>query len=211
MAQNVIMPKWGLTMKEGKVARWLKAEGQSVEKGEPLFEVETDKITNSVEAPDSGVLFQIVVPAGDVAPVLAVVGVIASAGEAPERVAAGAASAAGTAATPAAAPAAQPAGDGKDDSFVPAMPAARKLAKELGVRLSAVAGTGPKGNITVKDVQAAADAAAAGAGPAVNASPQAVEFAKKMGIDLSQVRGTGEGGKISKADILRAMNPAASG
>jgi len=205
MAQNVIMPKWGLTMKEGKVARWLKAEGQSVEKGEPLFEVETDKITNTVEAPESGVLFQIVVPAGDVAPVLAVVGVIAAAGEAAERVSAGAAGA-GAPAAPAAAPAVQAVDDAKDESFVPAMPAARKLARELGVRLSTVTGTGPKGSVTVKDVQAAASA-----GPAANASPQAVEFAKKMGIDLAQVQGTGEGGRISKADILRAMNPAASG
>jgi pyruvate dehydrogenase E2 component (dihydrolipoamide acetyltransferase) len=214
MAQNVIMPKWGLTMKEGKVARWLKAEGQTVEKGEPLFEVETDKITNSVEAPAGGVLSQIVVPAGDVAPVLAVVGVIAATGETPERLDVASAGAASTtaSASPAGKPAAaSPAADEEtDERFIPAMPAARKLARELGVRLSTVTGTGPKGTITIKDVQAAADTAAS-AGPTANASPQAVQFAKKMGIDLSQVTGSGEGGKINKADILRAMNPASSG
>ena len=68
------MPKWGLTMKEGKLTRWLKNEGDSVEAGEPLFEVETDKITNSVESPAAGVLFQIVVPEGETVPVQTVVG-----------------------------------------------------------------------------------------------------------------------------------------
>lgn len=207
MAQQVIMPKWGLTMKEGKIARWLKAEGDSVEKGEPLLEVETDKITNAVEAPASGTLFQIIVPAGEVAPVQAVLAVIAAAGETPERVAAGTVAAEGdTPEAAAAAPAGQAAAaaPAADEGFVPAMPAARKLAKELGVALSSVKGTGPDGRITRKDVQAAADSSG------FNASPKAIKFAREKGVDLSQVTGTGEGGKITKADILRAMNPAAS-
>ncbi|HWR91058.1 MAG TPA: biotin/lipoyl-containing protein, partial [Desulfobacterales bacterium] len=85
MAVNVTMPKWGLTMKEGKVSRWLKAEGDTTRKGEPLFEVETEKITNVVEATAAGVLFQIVVPAGTVVPVGTVVAVIAEPGEQPAR------------------------------------------------------------------------------------------------------------------------------
>lgn len=207
MAQDVIMPKWGLTMKEGKVVRWLKGEGDTVEAGEPLFEVETDKITNSVEAPASGVLAQIIVPEGDVAAVQSVVAVIAAPGEATEKVAA---SSSAAEAAPASAPetasagaaAGTPAADGE---FVRAMPAARKLAKELDVALSTVTGTGANGLITMKDVQAAADAAFAG----INASSKAIEFARKQGIDLSLVTGTGEDGRITKADILRAMNPAA--
>lgn len=208
MAYQAIMPKWGLTMKEGKVARWLKNEGENVQAGEPLFEVETDKITNVVEATATGVLFQIVVPAGEVAPVQAVVGIIADAGETPERVAAGATSAAaaesaapaaGAAKTAGAAKAAPAAGGG---GFARAMPAARRVAKELGVDLSTVTGTGKDGTITEKDVRDAAEA-----GPSVNASPQAIAFAKEKGVDLAQVTGTGEGGKITKADILRAMNP----
>jgi len=202
VAQHAIMPKWGLTMKEGKITRWLKQEGESVQAGEALFEVETDKITNTVEAPASGVLFQIVVPAGDVAPVQAVVGVIAEAGETPDRVAGGAAP---TAAVPKAekSSTSTPSGPGE---FVPATPAARKLAKGLGVDLAAVTGSGPGGRITEKDVQDFKDS-----GPSINASPQAIEFAKAHGIDLSEIPGSGSSGKITKVDILRAMNPVSGG
>lgn len=204
MAQEVIMPKWGLTMKEGKLARWLKSEGDTVEAGEPLFEVETDKITNSVESPASGVLAQIIVPEGEVAEVQAVLGIIAAPGETPEKVTA---KAAGSNEAPAEAetrstPATK--ADAGSGEFVKAMPAARKLAKELGINLSTVSGTGPNGSVTMKDVQEAADAPFKD----VNASPKAIEFARKKGVDLSQVTGTGEGGRITKADILKAMNPA---
>jgi pyruvate dehydrogenase E2 component (dihydrolipoamide acetyltransferase) len=202
MAHQVIMPKWGLTMKEGKIARWLKAEGDTVTQGEPLLEVETDKITNSVESPASGVLAQIVVPAGEVAAVQAVIAVIAAEGEAVAKVDAGAQGEAQPEAAPAAPAAATPQAAGDDEEFVPAMPAARRLAKELGIKLSLVTGTGKGGKITAKDVQDAADA-----GPQVNASPKAIAFAKEKGIDLTQVTGSGEGGKITKADILKAMNP----
>ncbi len=163
MAHQVLMPKWGLTMKTGKIARWLVAEGESVEAGQALLEVETDKITNTVEAPAGGVLFQIVVPEGEVVPVQTVIAIIAEAGETPERIPAGTAPAAGgaSAEVPAAAPAAKAAKSG------PAriMPAARRLAKELGVSLEAVTGTGPDGAITEKDVRAASQASKAAPAP----------------------------------------------
>jgi len=156
MAYEVQMPKWGLTMKTGKIARWLVAEGGAVAVGQPLLEVETDKITNVVESPAGGVLLQIVSPQGEVVPVMQVIGIIGESGEA----------VAAPAAAPAdAAPGAQPAAQsGKPQARTPggevrAMPAARKVAKELGVDLATVSGTGRDGAITEKDVRAAHEAA----------------------------------------------------
>ena len=114
MAYEVQMPKWGLTMKTGKIARWLVDEGGAVSAGQPLLEVETDKITNVVEAPVGGVLLKILSPQGEVVPVMQVVGVIGEAGEA---VAASSGAPAATAPVPAAA-AAAPAAAAKTLSLI---------------------------------------------------------------------------------------------
>ena len=86
MSVKVTMPKLGMTMKVGKVSKWYKNEGDSVEKGENLFEIETEKITNKIESPGSGILFQIVVPQGETVPVGTILAVIAQADEQPERI-----------------------------------------------------------------------------------------------------------------------------
>ena len=69
MAENVILPKWGLTMEEGTVTAWLKQEGDRVTEGEALAEVETDKINNELPAPITGVVAKILVPSGETVPV----------------------------------------------------------------------------------------------------------------------------------------------
>lgn len=175
MAYEVQMPKWGLTMKTGKIARWLVSEGGAVETGQPLLEVETDKITNVVESPASGVLLQIVSPQGEVVPVMQVIGVIGAAGEAVA--AQPAASAAASSAAPAKAEKAPASGAAAKASGEPAraMPAARRLAAELGVDLASVQGSGRDGAVTEKDVRAAHEAAqkapaAGGAAPAASGS-----------------------------------------
>ena len=89
VAVNVTMPKWGLTMKEGRITRWFKSEGDAIQPGEPFFEVETEKITNTVEAETSGVVFQIVISAGETVAVGSIVAIIAQPDEQPQRVYAG--------------------------------------------------------------------------------------------------------------------------
>jgi len=129
--------------------------------GQPLLEVETDKITNVVESPAGGVLLQIVSPQGEVVPVMQVIGII---GESCEAVATQAASPVG--ATPAGSAAAasqgqsRPAAGNANQGEVRAMPAARRVAKELGVDLATVTGTGRDGIVTEKDVRTAHEAAA---------------------------------------------------
>ncbi|MEA4992068.1 Dihydrolipoyllysine-residue acetyltransferase component of pyruvate dehydrogenase complex [bioreactor metagenome] len=174
MAYEVQMPKWGLTMKTGKIARWLVAEGGAVAVGQPLLEVETDKITNVVESPAGGVLLQIVSPQGEVVPVMQVIGIIGESGEA---VAAPAAQATGAVSADSPAPAAsgakgQNAQASTAQGEIRAMPAARKAAKELGVDLATVTGTGRDGVITEKDVRAAHEAAAKAPAPASAAPAQ---------------------------------------
>lgn len=203
---TVTMPKLGLTMKTGKVSKWLKAEGDAVKKGEALFEVETDKITNSVEAPEDGILFQIVVPAGSTVAVQTVIGVIAAPGETPERLEAGQAGAAPAAdAKPAAKQGAAKAEPQAAPTEVRASPAAKRLARELGVDLAQVKGTGPDGRIKEGDVTAYHEAVAK-----IRITPLAAVLAAKAGLDVRTLTGTGERGKITREDVERALNPEAA-
>ncbi len=200
----VTMPKLGLTMKTGKVSKWFKAEGEAVAKGEALLEVETDKITNTVEVPEDGILFQIVVPEGEEVPVTTVVGVIAKPGEQPERLDGPQPGAAPKAsAEPAPAAAAGGAGKAAAPKEIVASPAARRLAKELGVDLAMVKGTGREGRINEDDVTKYSQALANG--PKI--TPLAKVLAIRAGLDITAIQGTGEGGKITKEDVLRTLHP----
>ncbi|MBR4550704.1 MAG: 2-oxo acid dehydrogenase subunit E2, partial [Oscillospiraceae bacterium] len=102
MAKVVVMPKLGLTMTEGTVSRWLKKVGDEVKEGEPLFDVETDKLTNTIEASASGVLRHLFVEDGTTVPVLEKIAVIAAADEDISALTASAAPAGAPAAAPAA-------------------------------------------------------------------------------------------------------------
>lgn len=205
MAERIQMPKWGLTMKEGKVTQWFKSEGDSVEKGEPLFEVETEKITNKVESTAGGILFQIVVTAGTKVPVGTVVAVIAEAGETPERMEGVQVDEVKKDAGPArAAPGKPPPEEPKAKAFVPASPAAKRLARELGVEISLVTGSGPGGRITEADVTKYHEEGP----PAPRITPLALEIAKKEGLDISTIKGTGERGKITREDVERVLKTA---
>lgn len=201
MSVNVTMPKLGMTMKTGKVSKWHKNEGDQVRAGEDLFEVETEKITNKVEAPVTGILFQIVVPAGTVVPVGAIVAVIAEPGEQPARI-----EGIQTGDVSETIPAARAAAGADFEKTmerrdVLATPAAKRLAKELGVDIALVKGTGAEGRIREGDVTRFYEEAQRR--PKI--TPLAEAMARQAGIDISTITGTGEGGKITKEDIERTL------
>jgi pimeloyl-ACP methyl ester carboxylesterase len=154
MAVEIVMPKWGLSMQEGTIGAWLKGDGDAVRQGEPVVEIETEKITNLVEAPADGVL-RILHPVGSVVPVTQTIAWVAAPGEAlPEiGVAAPEARAVGASAAAPAAPTID--GARASSEVIRAMPVARKLAKDQGIDLATLTGSGPGGAITKEDVERA--------------------------------------------------------
>ena len=199
MAHEILMPKLGLTMTEGTVEEWKFREGDYVKKGDVIFSVSTDKLTNDVEAEAEGVLLKILLPAGETAPCKAV---IAYLGQAGESVPSGARSDEGSAEPqPETVPAARPAYQRKSGEPIIASPAAKKLAKEKGVELALVEGTGPKGRITLEDVEKFLTAELEK--PAVKTSPTAAKLAAELGVDTAAL---GVQGRVMKADVLAAAD-----
>ncbi|HZT16289.1 MAG TPA: dihydrolipoamide acetyltransferase family protein [Gaiellaceae bacterium] len=187
MANEVKLPRLGQGMEAGTITRWLKSEGESVQKGEPLFEVDTDKVTQEVEADFAGVLLKIAVPEGE-APVGRTVAWIGEAGEevaeTPEASEPGSSP---KAPEPGSSPKAtnqvreSPAdGDGR----VKASPLARRIARERGIDLRSLTGTGPEGRIVAEDVERAE------AAPRRPAAPVAVPTGEVESLPLSNVRKT---------------------
>jgi pyruvate dehydrogenase E2 component (dihydrolipoamide acetyltransferase) len=156
VATEVILPRLGQGMESGTIVRWLKTEGDRVEKGEPLFELDTDKVTQEVEAEAAGVLLRIAVAEGEV-PVGRTIAFIGEQGEdvpAVEALAETAQGAAGSAERPAvaAAEAAPPVQAPTANGRVKASPLARRIARERGIDLRGIRGTGPDGRIVAVDV-----------------------------------------------------------
>ena len=146
MAYQFKLPDLGEGLTEGEIARWLVAEGQEVREDDPLVEIQTDKTTVEIPSPTSGKVARILVSEGDVVPVGTVLVVIGEDGAVAEEQ-----------------PRAEPARQQEISTEAPAAPSARvratplvrRLANELGVDLASVAGSGPGGTITEKDVRAA--------------------------------------------------------
>ena len=153
---RVILPKLGLTMDEGKLVAWLKREGDRVEAGEVLFEVETDKATMEVEAEIAGFVRKLLVAAGETVPVTQVVALISDTADEPVVVPAAPLAPVGPAAVEAPAP--PPVASAPEAGRVVASPAARKRAKDLGVDLTRI--TPARGaRISIEDVEPASEAA----------------------------------------------------
>ena len=162
MATEVILPRLGQGMETGTIVRWLKAEGDAIEKGDPLFELDTDKVTQEVEAEASGVLLKIAVAEGEV-PVGRTVAFIGTAGEAvpdvsqdtPPTPASNKVLQADSEPEAASEAVSEPAPAGSASGRVKASPLARRLARERGLELSSIQGTGPEGRIVAEDVERA--------------------------------------------------------
>ena len=208
MAVEVIMPKAGSEMEEGEIVQWFKQEGDEVKEGEILLEIVTDKVNMEVEAEASGTLLKIVHPAGSVVPVVQTIAWIGQPGEAVPG--------AGAAPAAAVAPVEEAVAETKveatpaqevvvfDNSGLRATPAARAYARENGIDLSQVKGTGAKGRVHKDDVVDYKLNAKA------KISPLAARIAEVEGINTDGIVGTGPKGKIMKADVLSVLNGSAS-
>ena len=189
MATAVVMPRLSDTMKEGKIIKWRKAEGEPVAKGEVILEVETDKATMEVESFGAGVLRKILVPEGKTVKIGTNIGVIAKPEEdiskylavKPEIVEKPAAQkpAAEKPATPPVTPAAPPEAAAER---IKISPLARRLAAEKGIPVETIKGTGPGGRIIQKDIEAApaAPSVAAAPGEEIELSPLAKALAERV-------------------------------
>ncbi len=211
MITEVILPILGQTMEEGTIVEWVKQEGDPVKRGDLLFTVESDKAVLEVEATARGFLRKILVPAGQTVAVLTVVAIMtrkadedilgydgrrtqaarkpldrAEARDAsPEQVVG--------------APGAVRPRDGR----IVASPRALKTAREKGVDLALVTGTGPNGRIVEEDVKLYLESRP-------KASPLAIKAAEAAGVDLATVTGTGVSGRIMRADVETAVQKRAA-
>lgn len=204
MASVVVMPKLGLTMTEGTISRWYKKEGEQVKTGENLFDVETDKMTNQVEATEDGFLRKIIIAEGNSADVTASVAIIGSKDEdisgflkgeieveevkeekeennikiqVPEE--------------------SIKIVQGDKSGYIKASPLAKKSAKENNIDLSLIKATGNGGKVVQKDVEMYLEQ------NRIRISPTAAKMAKDFNINIKDIDSTG---RIMKEDILKALD-----
>ncbi|WP_421700745.1 pyruvate dehydrogenase complex dihydrolipoamide acetyltransferase [Ancylobacter sp.] len=236
MSIEILMPALSPTMEKGNLAKWLKKEGDKVAPGDVIAEIETDKATMEVEAIDEGTLAKIVVPEGTAdVPVNQIIAVLATEGEDVKAVAAGGGAApakapaeapkaeapkaeapkteapkaaAAPAPAPPAAPAAPAAAPAASGERVFASPLARRLAKEKGVDLASVKGSGPHGRVVAADVEAApaggaakAPATAAAAPAAATPAPAAAPAPVSNSALLEQVKTFYEAGTYEEVPL----------
>lgn len=217
----IILPKFGFTLESCEIIDWLVKPGDEVREGDPLAEVETDKVNMEVEATADGTVFHLMYEIGDDVPVTEIVAFLLAPGEEapnnwqpPEQKHLNKSNGGSTAPAPTQEPTpseptpAQSNGNGD----VMASPVAKRVAQDNNVDLSTVVGTGPRGRVTKQDVEAALATAPAtpqsnGNGAVklaygkVPASPAARRVAGELGVDLTAVTGSGPDGRIQSDDV----------
>ena len=194
MAEKIIMPKAGMAMEEGKIIKWLVREGDTVEKGAPLLEIETDKVSMEIEATVSGTLLKILANEGDTVPVIQTIGYIGTPGETiietekktaekqPEIKKTVVSEQSGIKLARA--------------DKIPATPLAKTLAKQRNISLDGVAPSGYYGEVKARDVAAAQSA---------KATPLAKKIARDAGVSLGDVK---VDGRIYSKDIQAIIDAA---
>ncbi len=199
MASVIIMPKLGYTQEEGRLMEWHKKPGETVRKGEPFFDVQTDKSVITVEAATEGTLLKIVAEPDTAVPLFAPLAVVGEAGEDPD--AALRSFRQNAAAEPAPRAEEQAAAQAPEEprpaGALRLTPKARRLVREENydpASLAGICGSGFEGGITAKDILA---------------SPLARRIARQEGVDLHSVSGSGARGKIRKEDVLRSVRESA--
>ena len=217
MAEYVIMPKLGFNMDKGTVLKWRKKEGDFVKEQEVIFEIETDKTVMEVEAQTSGVLRKILVTEGEEVPVTLPIAIIGDEDEDISKMIKEAYQKLGKAekvdvgkevskvdreASPVI-DEKQKIEPKKEEEFKKISPKAKKKAKELGVELQLLKGSGPGGVIVEKDVISYYQ------NHQVKVSPAARKIAEKVGIDLGAIKGTGINGKVIKKDLQEILTKSA--
>lgn len=201
---SVVMPRLGLTMTEARITEWLKQEGAWVEKGAPLFILEHEKASLEIESPASGRL-HILVPVDQVVPILTPIAILAAGEEGHNLEPAPTVLSHSQTSFPRndnPSPQVNLAREEGEKARLRATPKARSLARNKGISLSGVAGSGPRGMVVCADLPIAAPT------KVMNASPVARKVAQEMGVDLSEVSGSGPHGKVMRRDVERASQPA---
>jgi pyruvate dehydrogenase E2 component (dihydrolipoamide acetyltransferase) len=191
----IILPKFDPGHTRSEILQWLVGEGESVRAGDPLCEVETDKVNMEVEAPQDGTLAGIRYPVGSVAPATEVIAYLLLPGE----------STADLPGAPASAVAAAPAPSGStappvDERKVAASPVAQRVAREKNLDLTGLTGSGVGGRIMRRDVEQQSSAPAG----KTRATPAAKRLARAHGVDLAALAGSGPRGRVQAADVEAA-------
>ncbi len=197
MAIAITIPRLGWNMDEGVFAGWLKKDGDAIRAGEPLFRLESDKATQEIESLDNGILR--IPPGGpkegDRLAVGVVIAYLVAAGEEAPEVKASRERERPELAV--------------QDEVPAASPSVRRLARELGVDLRQVSGSGPGGRLTAEDVRgrkepSASPAAAGRRGDHPASSPRARRVAQELGVDWTRLHGSGRGGRVRERDVRAA-------
>ena len=184
----VILPKFDFTQEDAQLVRWIRRDGETVEQGEPIAEVTTDKTNMEIEAPASGILAGLRVKEGETVPVTEVIAYILSPGETLPDVAGEP-----LAVVPRTSP--------SQGSQSPVSPVAARLAAERGIDGSQIKGSGPGGRVTRRDVEGYI------ASGKVRATPAARRTSRELGVPLADVQGSGPRGRVQGGDVRATSRP----